>query len=162
MHPRILHRVVDSTDNPTPTQLSRFTHTPALLTNFCRHKVRFCDYPGVVAESEKSVRGVYVAGLNDSDMRLLDFFEGSQYEKEEVEVELLRGETLSGEGDGESKDALKGQDRKERELVKTQTYVFKDRLDLENEEWDFEEFKKEKLHNWVGFASEEYQGSTPC
>lgn len=154
MHPRILHRVVDATDTPTAAHLARFTHTPAILSNFCRHKVKKCDYPGIVAEAGKTVRGVYVAGLNENDMLRLDRFEGSQYVKEDVEVELLRGESLSGKGDGTHENPTR-----ERELVKTQTYVFEDRQDLEDEEWDFEKFKKEKLQNWVG-STDEYDGMT--
>jgi len=46
------------------------------------------------------------------------------------------------------------------EVVETETYVFIDKSELEDEEWDFEDFKKTKLQNWVGdvHRSEEYAG----
>ena len=38
--------------------------------------------------------------------------------------------------------------------VKTQTYVYIDEGGLEDGEWDFEEFKREKLGRWVGVEGE--------
>lgn len=89
-----------------------------------------------------SVKGTYVSGLTDGDMHRLDLFEGDEYVKEWVEVEV--------EVDGK------------RESRKCRTYVYvagEERL--EAKEWDYEEFRKEKLTRWTS-SSEEYKGMAPC
>ncbi|KAM3088965.1 hypothetical protein ACMFMG_000585 [Clarireedia jacksonii] len=149
MAPEVLYRVLYNVSK-TPTNPSLLkTITPAILPGYCRYKVRFADYPGIVAESGHTVRGTYVTGLTPDNVRNLDLFEGSEYVRKEVMVRLLatknKDEGIMGEAveTGEQKTA--------------QTYVFLDRMGLESEEWDFEYFKREKLRNWVG-RSEEYAG----
>ena len=48
--------------------------------------------------------------------------------------------------------------------IETETYVWIDKeVGLEEGEWDFEEFRREKMRRWVGGNDEEYQGeSRPC
>ena len=63
------------------------------------------------------------------DVSRLDVFEGSEYERREVEVQV---------GD-------------EGQRVKAQTYIYiAGSQYLEDAEWDFEQFKKDKLKRWVG------------
>ncbi|KLU93023.1 hypothetical protein MAPG_11962 [Magnaporthiopsis poae ATCC 64411] len=64
-------------------------------------------------------------------MAKLDFFEGSEYERRTVRVRLLDGGAE----------------------VETQVYVFKQSMDLEDREWDFDEFRRDKLKLW---AREDY------
>ncbi|PQE20660.1 disease resistance Aig2 protein [Rutstroemia sp. NJR-2017a BBW] len=147
MAPEVLYRVLYNISK-TPTNPSLLkTITPAVLPDYCRHKVRYADYPGIVAESGHTVRGTYVTGLTPDNVRNLDLFEGSEYVRKEVTVRLLatknQDEGIMGEA------AETGEERP------AQTYVFLDRTGLESEEWDFEYFKREKLRNWVG-RSEEY------
>lgn len=78
------------------------------------------------------MRGLLVTGLNQGDLYRLDKFEGSEYERIGVDVVILEGV-------------------REGETVVAQTYVWDLGEDtLEKREWDFEEFKKEKMHNWTG------------
>ena len=107
-----------------------------------RHRVSDCDYPAVIPSSkpDASVRGTYVHGLTAEDQWRLDLFEGDQYNRVKIRPYLL------------------DEDGKEVSLVETETYVWKDpAVDLEEGEWDFEEFRKEKMGRWIG-EDDEYGG----
>ena len=86
------------------------------------------------------MRGTYVRGINSEDQVRLDLFEGVQYDRVRLPLNLV-----DEKGDkGEEKEA--------------DTYVWSDdESDLEDGEWDFEEFKREKMRRWVG-SDEEYEG----
>ena len=88
------------------------------------------------------MRGTYVTGLTDRNIQALDWFEGDEYKREKVHVKLLNRDGQEG---GESKMA--------------EVYVFSaDPANrLEDKEWDFEDFRKEKMHRWADL-SEEYKG----
>lgn len=102
--------------------------------------------------------GTVVWGLTDGDVYRLDRFEGSEYEKRAVRVRVLDRQQ-QGEGEGgnreiqevlgaaETKDSSQ---TKEGEEVEAVTYVWtagKERL--EDAEWDFEAFKRDKMAWWV-------------
>lgn len=64
--------------------------------------------------------------------------EGSQYDRRVVRPKLLT--TVGDE---------KGEGNVEGETVVTESYVFLDKSGLEDREWDFAEFKSEKLKKWT-------------
>jgi hypothetical protein len=78
-------------------------------------------------------------------MEKLDFFEGSQYERRRVNVRLL-----SKVGDVKGEGNVEGEERE------ADVYVFLAKGDLEDKEWDLEEFRREKLTQWTraGFVFE--------
>ena len=145
----VLHRVCHGTSNPSTFQKSLLTIQPALLPHYRRHKVRGCDYPAIMATSSSfptsssaetgagdCVRGTYVTGLTDGDIWRLDIFEGDEYKRKRVQVRVLE----TGEE------------------VEAETYVWiAGRARLEEEEWDFGEFVREKMGRWVG-CGQEYEG----
>jgi hypothetical protein len=145
MSPAVLYRVVFGERNPPQAIRDLLTIKPALLHSFSRHRVQNVDYPGITPEEGKSVLGVYVTGLTDLWIHRLDLFEGDQYSREKVKVRLLEGIKVMELGG------------KEGEEVAAETYIFKDKKELEDAEWDFEHFVKEKMWRWVG-NSEEYEG----
>lgn len=144
MVPAVLHRVCHGT--PYPGQASPLSFTHAILHKHSRHKVRFCDYPAVIpsshhhsSSSSSSVRGTYVRGLTDEDIWRLDVYEGDEYERKVVKIR-----TLAQVGD----DA--GIGNVEAEEVETETYLWIAGEDaLEESEWDFAEFKRDKLRAWL-------------
>ena len=148
MAPQVLHRVIYGTTTPASTQTSRLKIAPALLNGYMRHRVCECDYPAIIPSkaSNACVRGTYVQGLTAEDQWRLDLFEGDQYDRVKVRPRLL------DEG---------GQEMDE---IETETYIWIDKeVGLEEGEWDFEEFRREKMRRWVGGNDEEYQGeSRPC
>ena len=88
------------------------------------------------------MRGTYVRGITSHDQQRLDLFEGDQYERIRLRLNMLDE---------------KGNKGKEKEA---ETYVWaKDPSQLEGGEWDFEEFKREKMIRWVG-SDEEYEGES--
>lgn len=107
-----------------------------------------------------SVLGTLVSGLTDGDIWRLDNFEGPDYEKRTVKVRALR--SAVGNDDDENSpskaeqsihdvlDAARAQLADEGEEVEAMTYVWIGGEEaLEDREWDFETFKREKLHWWV-------------
>ena len=152
MAPQVLHRVIYGTQTPQPWQKSLTTVRPALLLSHRRQKVKYADYPGVLPHPHSTVRGTFVTGLTDGDLWRLDIFEGSQYSRQKVSVRLLpenkelddvlSEEEIKGSGNWESREA--------------ETYIWKaEPGELEDEEWDFEVFKKEKMRYWTGERQDE-------
>jgi hypothetical protein len=149
MSPAVLSRVLFGSS--TPSALST-THRPladplpALLPDFQRSRVRHADYPAIVPKpslENACVRGAVVTGLTQGDTWRLDIFEGHEYQRRTVKVQIL------GEGDVV-------------EEIEAQTYVWiAGESRLEAEEWDFEHFVREKMWRWSGEKSGvegEYQG----
>lgn len=137
----VLSRVIYGTTSPEAWQATSLRIRPAVLHSYCRHQVRSVDYPGIVPETGKTVRGTYVEGLTEGDIWRLDVFEGNEYERRRVGVSILDD---SGE---------------ENEKVDTETYVYvAGRDNLNDDEWDFQEFMRSKLSRWVG-ESKEYNGT---
>ena len=112
--------------------------------------MRGCDYPAIVPDdrrghdaAEGCVRGTFVEGLTDGDMWRLDVFEGGEYVRRKVVCKILG---VEGEG--------------EEEEVEAETYIWREEEDgLESGEWDFEEFRREKMGRWVG-GTEEFEGES--
>jgi len=149
MAPEILYRVIYGSSTLTPVSAllaAKLTIRPAMLHNYCRHRVKHCDYPGIIPQAGHCVRGTYVEGLTDADVHHLDVFEGGEYERRKVGVRIpVRegGEEIEGEEKG------------------AQVYVFTAGEDsLEKKEWDFEEFRREKMFRWTDASWEFLSGGT--
>lgn len=143
MAPAVLSRVIYGATRPEAWQIGSLQVRPAILYSYCRYQVNFVDYPGIVPETGKTVRGTYVEGLTEGDIWRLDIFEGDEYERRKVKVRILceRGEAGTEE-------------------IDTETYVYvSGRNKLKDEEWDFQEFVRSKLYRWVG-ESKEYSGTS--
>ncbi|KAI1827560.1 AIG2-like family-domain-containing protein [Xylaria intraflava] len=122
---------------------------PAMLHGYCRRRVKHADYPGITPDPKHEVRGVYVTGLTDANIFHLDQFEGSEYDRKTVKARLL-----SKVGDA------KGHGNVEGEEVECDVYVFKYPDQLEDREWDYEEFRTQKMKKWTredyGFADSDH------
>ncbi|KAL9100620.1 MAG: hypothetical protein Q9163_004021 [Psora crenata] len=139
MAPQVLHRVLYGSTTPHPSQLAALKTQPAILPQYVRHRVASCDYPAIITSSDPSacVRGTYVQGLTAADQWRLDIFEGDQYKRVKVRPRLLDAKETQGNE------------------VETETYVWiASREELEDGEWNFEEFRKEKMARWVGGSGE--------
>jgi hypothetical protein len=183
MAPQMLHRVIHGSPDPEPWQKALIRFQPALLHGYRRHRVRGADYPGIVAENEPesgsksegkppgsapetAVLGVLVYGLTDGDIHRLDKYEGSEYVKETVNVGALRAQSQEGAVEGDVTSEMQLRDMlvatgsnvaDEGEEVVAATYVWvagKDRL--EEMEWDFETFRRDKLAWWVKARESEW------
>ena len=139
MEPQVLYRVCYGSSTATSFQKSLLTIRPAILHDHCRHRVLDRDYPAIVPSPKGSVRGTYVQGLTDGDVFRLDIFEGNEYERRKVKIRILEVE-----GDEEGKGNVEGEE------VAVDTYIWVAGEDeLEDGEWDFGEFRREKMHMWI-------------
>jgi hypothetical protein len=126
---------------------------------------------GSTTNTSASVLGTVVSGLTDGDIYRLDVYEGSEYRRIRVSVRVLK-EALPGsafgtkDGNGREntdrylKDVLEAVPQNftdEAEEIEAETYVWiGDSNRLQNEEWDFEEFKKEKMMWWLSANGSEW------
>lgn len=171
MAPQVLHNVVHGSSKPEPWQEAMLSFQPAILYGYRRHRVRGAEYPAIVSVIETedknsasipsstartSVLGTLVSGLTDGDIHRLDIFEGGEYERKSVTVQKLHtySQRASGESvaEGQLSDALDAaSEASEGEEVSAVTYVWISGEDeLEDAEWDFESFKRDKLIWWAG------------
>ncbi|KAG5950209.1 hypothetical protein E4U53_005371 [Claviceps sorghi] len=144
MAPEIFFSVCYGDKNPPKVIRDLHTFTPALLQDFCRHRVKSVDYPGAVPEAGHQIRGVLVTGLTDANVQKLDFFEGSEYERRTVKVQVfgnVQDENIPGKE------------------VSAFVYVFLKVEDLEKREWDFEEFRRDKMMLWTSRDLRSYGSS---
>ena len=150
----MLNRVIHGTPDPEPWQASLLTIRPALLQSYRRHRVRHADYPAILKHSGSCVRGSVVSGLTDGDMYRLDIFEGSQYSRQKVKVQVLKDVGLNEAAHLDSADGDKKTEVVEE--VDAETYVWEEgEATLEPNEWDFEEFKRDKMRAWMGLADDD-------
>ncbi|KAL4939273.1 hypothetical protein BDV06DRAFT_199276 [Aspergillus oleicola] len=159
----------------------RYADYPGILKDADTNTDSAKDEPGAgtgMGLGAPSVLGTVVSGLTDGDLHRLDIFEGDQYAREKVSVRILR-ETLSedmdpkqdkgngngGEGsesdaDRHLKDVLEAAGAEfadEGESVEAETYVWiAGREGLEDAEWDFEAFKRDKMAWWVNADESEW------
>jgi len=178
MAPQVLHNVIHGSSNPEPWQKAMLSFQPAILHGYRRHRVQGADYPGIVPVTENevnnpassasssartSVLGTLVSGLTDGDVYRLDLFEGGEYARRNVIVRKLHNSDgiSGGSGVDESQlsdvlDAARA-DADEGEEVSAVTYVWISGEDrLEEAEWDFETFKKDKMKWWAGAKESEW------
>ncbi|KAL2266475.1 hypothetical protein VTJ83DRAFT_5827 [Remersonia thermophila] len=138
MVPEVFYSVCYGTKDVPEAVAKLHTFQPAILHGFSRRRVKHADYPGMVPDDGHHVIGIFATGLTNANMAKLDYFEGSEYERRAVKVRLL-----------EKVGNLKDGDRVEGEEKSAQTYVFLQEKFLEEQEWDLEEFRREKLKFWT-------------
>ncbi|KAJ5908550.1 hypothetical protein N7495_001232 [Penicillium taxi] len=178
MAPQMIYRVIYGRPDPKQWQKSRLRFQPALLHGYQRHRVRDADYPGIVPVSEAqekdqasksslktSVLGTIVYGLSDADVQRLDQYEGSDYAHKTVWVRTLQDsqheEDLAGSSVEKTLrhilDAAGTESMEEGEEIEAVTYLWvSPREELEEAEWDFEHFKREKMSWWIGADESEW------
>ncbi|KAK1760700.1 AIG2-like family-domain-containing protein [Echria macrotheca] len=138
MVPGVFFSVILGDGNPGPEVRKLYSFTPAILHGYCRRRVAGADYPGITEDPAHSVFGTFVTGITGANMWRLDCFEGGQYERRTVRVRLL-DKVGNAQGEGN----VEGEERK------ADVYVFLAEGDLEDKEWDLEEFRRDKLRYWT-------------
>jgi hypothetical protein len=145
MAPKVLHRVCRGPANPSTLSISNsLTIRPALLKLYRRHRVKNADYPAIIPHNSSTVRGTLVQGLTDGDIWRLDIFEGDEYERKKVKVRVITDNT--------SHEPTENQLGEEFEA---ESYIWiAGEHQLEDSEWDFDEFMREKMVFWAGEEGE--------
>ncbi|CAK7227394.1 hypothetical protein SBRCBS47491_006554 [Sporothrix bragantina] len=151
MAPEVFFTVCYRDGRPPAAIANGHVFRSAVLPGFTRHRVQNQEYPGIIEDDTPGacVRGMLVSGVTDGNQHHLDFFEGSEYERRTVEV------VLDAAGDEPKKTETETETEKDKDAAETkketamaQVYVFKYPDLLERREWDFEEFRREKMHKW--------------
>lgn len=167
MVPSIFFRVTVDNTHPPASHTENYTFTPALLHNYSRRKVLGDDFPGICAQPGSVVIGYVVAGITDRDLRRLDRFEGegNMYFRECVHVQILQDAVFGEKGEINYAVLESAKERfvaeKGAPLMGVETYVWNQgyaHLKLEQAEWDYEEFRMEKMAAWVGGKDDEFEG----
>jgi len=168
MHPDILKRVIGNDG-------AHLNICSAILLDHTRHHVNQADYPALLPYSksktmfnrrlspeEKSVRGSLVTGLSESDMRLLDIYEGDEYTRDLVQVYPLSAPaTLSPQVNGHQSALPSAAPHSYSPAtlpspIHAQTYIWcKPPTWLTPSLWSFEDFVKNSAWKWVGVGSVE-------
>jgi gamma-glutamylcyclotransferase (GGCT)/AIG2-like uncharacterized protein YtfP len=97
----------------------RYHKVEARLEGFKRLEVKGQVYPGMIEAQASFVDGMLILGVQDTDMLLLDRFEGEYYRRAQVAVSANDGR-----------------------LVDAETYIFRERYRylLGDAEWDIDRF----------------------
>ena len=104
---------------------------PARLRGYRRFQAPERTYPGVVEAPGSDVDGIALLGIEQREAEILDDFEGDEYAKKTVEVDLIddAGETVAAN-----------------------VYVF---LNNPGERpWDYQEFREKHLQSFLQMTSE--------
>lgn len=72
MEPLVFFTICYNKKNPPDDIKARHTFKPAVLHDYCRHRLWGVDYPGMIEEPGKAVFGVVVDGITKANMEKLD------------------------------------------------------------------------------------------
>jgi gamma-glutamylcyclotransferase (GGCT)/AIG2-like uncharacterized protein YtfP len=98
----------------------------AVLPGYKVYRVEEYDYPAIIQYDGSETNGLIILNVDDSDLEVLSFYEGDEYEKKEVEV------TVNGE------------------ISKAIAFIWKeDRNLLVNEVWDLVRFEENSLAHYL-------------
>ena len=95
---------------------------PALLHGYRRCRIQRENYPAMIADDQSFIPGVVYSGVSEKQLRLLDEFEGSEYERIEVVVALSASITLNA-----------------------YAYLYLETAKLDPQLWDPDEFEKSQI-----------------
>ncbi|KAG0056263.1 hypothetical protein BGZ83_005818 [Gryganskiella cystojenkinii] len=145
-------RVLNAVTRPGPE--ANVCTVRALIQGYVRHPYHNEPYPGMIASEDKTqaVDGLLLFGLTLMDRFRLDQFEGSEYTREQLPVQVL--ESVSAEY-SPTRVPLKTGD-----IITAYVYIFTgpvEHLDR-TRMWDYEVFQREQVAQWLGVSSEFYEG----
>ncbi|KAG0376365.1 hypothetical protein BGX24_007858 [Mortierella sp. AD032] len=139
-------KVLNAVTRPGPDSNTIFA-VKATVTGYTRFTYHNQPYPGMIPSKNPSeqVEGLLVFGHTPLELYRLDQFEGPEYPRSILNVQILSpvpsSYTLTGEGGG----------YKENEVIEAFVYLFEgpmEHLDLERP-WDYEQFKRDHVKNWM-------------
>ena len=63
-----------------------FKSVVAILSGFKRFALKGCDYPAIIPKNSSDVEGLLLLNVDEESMKILTFFEGGEYKKQDVVV----------------------------------------------------------------------------
>ncbi|KAK3293586.1 uncharacterized protein B0H64DRAFT_444839 [Chaetomium fimeti] len=130
MYPEVFYKVCYGKQNPGEATRNLHTFKPASIDGYQRYSVKGADYPGITPTTNRTTSGTLVTGLTAANLKKLDNFEGSGFERKSVTVNLLkrlRGGQVTDDGKASG-----------------QVYVFKDPQGLKVD-WNAEASHRDSL-----------------
>jgi gamma-glutamylcyclotransferase (GGCT)/AIG2-like uncharacterized protein YtfP len=98
----------------------------AVLSDFRRCAVAGCDYPAIIPEKGRNVKGALLMNIDKKSIDIISFYEGDEYEL--LEVELFQN----------------------KEKITAGTFVWKGETSvLLSKEWDLEQFNLESKQFYI-------------
>ncbi|KAH6847229.1 hypothetical protein B0I37DRAFT_445514 [Chaetomium sp. MPI-CAGE-AT-0009] len=134
MMPELFYKTLYGTTNPPESTRKLHTFQPASLDGYQRFCVKAVEYPGIIPARNRKVYGTFVSGLTKAHLQKMDKYEGGQYDRKPLTVNLLK--RLGG---GEVADAGK---------AVGDVYIFKFPHELEVTDWDPVEFRRLYQSRW--------------
>jgi gamma-glutamylcyclotransferase (GGCT)/AIG2-like uncharacterized protein YtfP len=139
------------------------SHTKARVMGYTLHPVRDVVYPAVIPVDDivgaAAVEGLLLQDLAPGEMRRLDWYEGTDYKRVTVLVELLLPDDATTTTNAEPLEAAAAVSTTTITTTKTTTSAFMyqwdtllDRLDTERP-WDYEAFVRNHLPEYVSAAA---------
>ncbi len=125
-----------------PLVSGRYASMAAWLAGFARQGVRGATYPGIVAAPGKEVRGRLYLDVGPTDLASLDAFEGNEYRRQTVTLELRCESGL-------------------RATLEAQAYVLADPHQLNGSAWDVERFARESAAGFYQHHASHRQPPVP-
>ncbi len=144
MAPEVFFNVCYNVLHPPAALTEGHSFLPGILQGFSRRRVKSEDYPGIAEQEGHTVRGIVATGLTEANLYQLDYYEGREYERRRVKINLLK--------EHQCNQQLKGGC----DVIEAFVYVYGDAEALEEGEWDFDEFRREKMLKYTraGYAFE--------
>ncbi|KAH6627454.1 AIG2-like family-domain-containing protein [Chaetomium tenue] len=135
MMPEVFYKTIYGTTDPPEATRKLHPFQPAMLDGYQRLRVMDVVYPGIIPLKGRKVYGTLVSGLTKAHIQKLDRYEGDQYDRKSVTVNLVK--RLGG---GNLADAGK---------AVADVYVFKFPQELDTTDWDPVEFRREYMADWT-------------
>ncbi|KAH6844575.1 AIG2-like family-domain-containing protein [Chaetomium sp. MPI-CAGE-AT-0009] len=102
MLPEVFYSACYGTKNVPEEIKKRHTFRPAILHGYCRRRVEGANYPGIAPDANKNVLGVFATGITEANMKRLDDFEGDEYARKMVTVNVFnKVGNANGKGNAE-------------------------------------------------------------
>ncbi|KAF9131012.1 hypothetical protein BGW39_002374 [Mortierella sp. 14UC] len=139
-------KVLNAVTRPDPDSNTLFA-VKATVKGYTRFTYHNQPYPGMIPSKNplELVEGLLVFGHTPLELHRLDQFEGAEYPRSTLPVQLLSPvssiHTIDGREEG----------YKENETIEAFVYLFEgplEHLDLERP-WDYEQFKRDHVNDWM-------------
>jgi len=129
MFPKVLSSVLEAGRKKDGGPIVIEEGIPATLKGYKRLKVSRASYPAIIKDDDDSeIRGIMVKGLTSTDISILDYYEGDQYMRIDVEVF-----PTNSKDKGQPEDPISAQ---------TYLWISSPRF-LEDHDWNQGEFEKQ-------------------
>lgn len=88
--PEVFYKTIYGTTDPPEATRKLHPFQPSMLDGYQRFRVMDVVYPGIIPTKGRKVYGTLVSGLTKAHIQKLDKYEGDQYDRRSVTVNLVK------------------------------------------------------------------------